>query len=915
MLKSKGSRRGDVFLPTDDLPECLGFFSKDDDKATGILEKASVMPGDSDRFRLDWPSTVPFSSVDDVNDPALRAILCKLYGDSNDSNEGSGQDTKQKAVPDIGTSSCTVLEDALGSKSGFEQKENHAKVKEDTIYDTLTGNDEIRLLHLDPYDKEDEILHGELRPARLSDRPIYTALSYTWADSSGDRSLCEYIFLGQAWMHFAITSNCAAALRRLRYKGMKRIIWVDSICIDQESIEEKNHQVSLMREIYQSAQSVDIFLGQDGGTVTPAARLMHHLSEKRLRAGEAVLNAWDDVYDAQGAIDLFQQPYWSRIWVIQEALLSASATLIFGNVSLSFQEFVRNYARRLNTDRALGFNYYESEFGVQLPRWILFDDLSRLGDPATFLNLLRDTSTCKASDPRDKVFALLGLVPEARSEGLVADYSKTTSEIFTGIAAYFLLRHGQSSILDAAAATPATFKSEDAEARASNIHRPSWIPFQTVLPSEKYDRRGSNLWVPFFEWSRREEKRGRKPTIRHELEPASLSTNLESRGRFKVLDRCGILLVKALPVVHLSTVELGLRVLHKAFVLTKTHKLEADGKLRGVQARKTRIPWTFHVFSNSTITFEDDWIIDVPGCKTFLHIRPSQRAPGTYELVSPSAIVWTMMCPTMPYGLREYLNASRSWSPSHWADYRMWMPLTSFELQHLRFLRSWESMNASESSTVPSSSFEDELSTSDLDEYAQWIASVQPDSADEFYGLYPGNERLSVKKVSIYLERWQDLKLWSRIHKVILDIPWKQYLTDLAEIKAIVWSRLTSENPTEHVFDDLELRLASLFLSLHENLAGISFKPATGEHLSRDFSSPEISWELMMAIRALPSSCSINYVRERESMVFLEWERVKEFWEFMQQSKHVCVAVRVKFVQLDVLKGLRSREQREFLIS
>jgi hypothetical protein len=39
-------------------------------------------------------------------------------------------------------------------------------------------------------------------------------------------------------------------------------MWVDSICIDQDSLIERNHQVRLMGEIYEKATTVLVWLGE-----------------------------------------------------------------------------------------------------------------------------------------------------------------------------------------------------------------------------------------------------------------------------------------------------------------------------------------------------------------------------------------------------------------------------------------------------------------------------------------------------------------------------------------------------------------------------------------------------------------------------------------------------------------------------
>ena len=59
----------------------------------------------------------------------------------------------------------------------------------------------------------------------------------------------------------SITPNCEAALRRLRRGKQSRILWIDQICIDQETVDEKNYQVALMGDLYSIAEKVIVRLG------------------------------------------------------------------------------------------------------------------------------------------------------------------------------------------------------------------------------------------------------------------------------------------------------------------------------------------------------------------------------------------------------------------------------------------------------------------------------------------------------------------------------------------------------------------------------------------------------------------------------------------------------------------------------
>lgn len=103
----------------------------------------------------------------------------------------------------------------------------------------------------------------------------YDALSYVWGENGGDTSICcEGKSIG-------ITKNCDEVLRQLRQHNEDRILWVDAICIDQNSEREKSKQVELMGHIYKLASAVIIWFGPsklDNNTISVKA-----LWSKRLR--------------------------------------------------------------------------------------------------------------------------------------------------------------------------------------------------------------------------------------------------------------------------------------------------------------------------------------------------------------------------------------------------------------------------------------------------------------------------------------------------------------------------------------------------------------------------------------------------------------------------------------------------------
>lgn len=128
----------------------------------------------------------------------------------------------------------------------------------------------IRLIRLQPSSELSAPLDINLLEVSLEDFPSeinrYEALSYVWGAPSGTvPCMCD-------GKELLITPNCNEALQYLRLPKDDRVLWVDAICIDQgsseESVRERNVQISLMGEVYRTADRTLCWLGR-GEEYTP----------------------------------------------------------------------------------------------------------------------------------------------------------------------------------------------------------------------------------------------------------------------------------------------------------------------------------------------------------------------------------------------------------------------------------------------------------------------------------------------------------------------------------------------------------------------------------------------------------------------------------------------------------------------
>ncbi|KAJ0122042.1 heterokaryon incompatibility protein [Diaporthe amygdali] len=225
-------------------------------------------------------------------------------------------------------------------------------------------SDEIRTLVIEA-GQGDEQLRGSLERHKLGDldRP-YTALSYVW----GSPKRNAVLHLGDDGKRVKITENAEALLRNLRRPDESRRVWIDGVCINQDDLTERSHQVSLMHAIYSGASNVLVWLGESDKhtrSVFEFFKIMHERydsgkacekqaedlsscpegdsAESTKASGEAPQSPDLDEHkqDDFARIQAFTgRPWFSRAWTFQEACLSPDTIIRCGTHELAWQVFV-----------------------------------------------------------------------------------------------------------------------------------------------------------------------------------------------------------------------------------------------------------------------------------------------------------------------------------------------------------------------------------------------------------------------------------------------------------------------------------------------------------------------------------------------------------------------------------------------
>lgn len=279
--------------------------------------------------------------------------------------------------------------------------------------------------------------------------PAYEALSYTW----GDHVLSHHVQVGSSQL--PINANLDLALRRLRHREIKRRLWVDAICIDQKNVKERETQIRCMLRIYQGAQRVVIYLGEDADGSEQMPKVFSAMAYMRAMAKsiptidanpDATLHHLDHTTEitclnagssAWAAVRAFYgRPWMRRVWVVQEVIAARDLVFVCGNWQLPrdiVQQAVFSSLEYPQMDPFVGRTVDDREEGlIQLFRMlILATNATVKNSGRDLIKLLTLVLGTKASDRRDHLYGVLGLAQEAEAQELSPDYTVLASHLPT----------------------------------------------------------------------------------------------------------------------------------------------------------------------------------------------------------------------------------------------------------------------------------------------------------------------------------------------------------------------------------------------------------------------------------------------------------------------------------------------------
>lgn len=315
---------------------------------------------------------------------------------------------------------------ALAATRAGLRRQPQASPSSKSLNHSIYGDDKLtgfktRFLRLEQ--DQDGGITASLHVRNLDDQNLsWIALSYTWDSclQDNDAEIHTITLNGQS---FIVRGNLARVLSALLHQQNSKssalvfrdgvlsesnegprftehtYFWIDALCINQDDISERNHQVGLMKRIYSQAALVV-------GWLTPGPEWRYAKS------------SGDDVRGL--ARHILHNPYWKRMWIIQEVILPPNILFLAENIWIELQEIEHQM-------RAHKVSIFSPVYTIVDNRRF-FHFWGPRHNPFEWIVSFKNHA-CR--DEKDKVYAVLGLVDD--SYPLQPDYASTAIEFFVEI--------------------------------------------------------------------------------------------------------------------------------------------------------------------------------------------------------------------------------------------------------------------------------------------------------------------------------------------------------------------------------------------------------------------------------------------------------------------------------------------------
>ena len=288
---------------------------------------------------------------------------------------------------------------------------------------------------------------------------IYNAVSHSWSHDKADKEISI-----NGWPT-KISSGLYELLKFNRDQERERNpnpnsgvpFWIDQICINQADEKDKAQQVPYMRRIYETANSIMVWLGPAADDSDLAIDLVRRFSTTYWKTGipadSEILNLEDPelMRSWKALAALLRRPYWNRTWILQECTANMKNELVLCGSKIcslaAILDICTDVKKLVGSGKAPQFiaENVISSMGVRIKNFLSYRRAENQ-DTVDLFRLLDMARRTECTDQRDKVYSMLNFASDfIQSEEkslLEVTYTRPTFEVYGNVVKWYLKTYG-----------------------------------------------------------------------------------------------------------------------------------------------------------------------------------------------------------------------------------------------------------------------------------------------------------------------------------------------------------------------------------------------------------------------------------------------------------------------------------------
>ena len=325
-------------------------------------------------------------------------------------------------------------------------------------YKPLSDPRNFRTLLIEPGAPRTRI-RGSLHESRPGDGVKYLALSYVW----GSPQIVAYVMVEGRYS--LVTANLHAALQRLRSEQQPLRIWIDQICINQQDQEERSQQIMLMHEIFSKSDQVCIWLGKDTQPYEKGflfiLKLLGHTDYLNAPLDDDLVGKVVDFTNSQDVDEilpslstLYENRWFSRSWTFQEAVCNPDTAIFvsFAGITLSCQgitlEILISFTQLLMSNDTMKLLLPLSHESYRAIRQLMVLNQHISNPGQTLLQLAHSTRDRSATDPRDRLYSLIGIAASNDQQAFTPNHGHSPTRVYADFASSVIQESNRLQILE-----------------------------------------------------------------------------------------------------------------------------------------------------------------------------------------------------------------------------------------------------------------------------------------------------------------------------------------------------------------------------------------------------------------------------------------------------------------------------------